>query len=197
MYTLLISVCLILVSSIKQDGVLGKTWKRHVRKSLSHPEWGIHCSAEITKAIIDPHPTYQTHTDTQKSMRPKCNFHANFEHPYKKISIFSVSAIQSLCFFLTFWFIYTFYLFFLSPHRPPSFHLFLVSCLNPSLVHWPECVVTGLFYPPVLVPLFIHLTSCPFASSSSVLRRHSDVLDSRHIQVAQALIVCQPLRQHH
>lgn len=51
--------------------------------------------------------------------------------------------------------------------------------------------------PPSLVALFIHVTSCPFASSSSMLRRDTDALDSSQIWVAQALIVCQPLRQHH
>lgn len=115
----------------------------------------------------------------------------------KKISIFGVIVHQTLCLLgLTFWFIYTF-------DPPPPLHCmslfyFLLMCwLYASFVHWPECTDRGLFYPCVLLTLFIHVTSCPFASSSSVLCRDTDALDSRHIWVAQALIVCQPLRQHH
>lgn len=74
---------------------------------------------------------------------------------------------------------------------------FLARCLDAAFVHWPECTGTGLFHPPVLLTLFIYVTSCPFASSSSVLCRDTDALDSGHIWVAPALIVCQPLRQHH
>lgn len=114
----------------------------------------------------------------------------------KKISIFSVIVHRTLCLLcLTFWFIYKFYFF---PFHSISLFYFLpMRWLYASFVHWPECTGRGLFYPPVLLTLFIHVTSCPFASSSSVLCRDTDALDSRHIWVAQALIVCQPLRQHH
>lgn len=58
----------------------------------------------------DNRPPYPSRT--YKSMGPKCNFHANLEHTYRKISIFSVVVTQTLCFpCLTFWFIYTFLLF--------------------------------------------------------------------------------------
>lgn len=153
----------------------------------------------MRKVIIDPPlpriKYTQIHTLSQKSMGAKCNFHANFKHTYKKISIFSVIVTQTLCFpCLTFSFIYTFILI---SFPTPSLCLFLMCWLNAGFVHWPECTGTQLLYPPVLVALFIHVTSCPFASSSSVLRRDTDALDSRHIWVAQALIVRQLLRQHH
>lgn len=89
-------------------------------------------------------------------------------------------------------------LIYLCPSRYRFCH-FLVRCLDAAFVHWPECTgCTGLLlHSPVLLTLFIYVTSCPFASSSSVLCRDTDALDSGHIWVAPALIVCQPLRQHH
>lgn len=152
-------------------------------------------SGEITTPIIDPR-TRLIHTHTQSHNRAWDQNAISMQilaHLQKHFHIQCDCDPNSL-FILLNLLIYL-YLFF-HPFAP-SLCLILICWLNAAFVHWPECTGTALFYPPVLVALFIHVTYCPFASSSSVLRRDTDALDSRHIWVAQALIVCQPLRQHH
>lgn len=106
-------------------------WKRADRiQNLVHnsPQWW-----DYKGDNGPPPPTRRIHTHihalTHKSMGPKCNFHANLEHTYKKISIFSVMVTQTLCFLcLTFWFIYTFILI-LFPPSPHSVSLSLPHVL--------------------------------------------------------------------
>jgi len=84
----------------------------HVRKSPSHPEWVILCSAEITKAIIDPHPANQILAETHRltkdhgtKMQFPCKFWAPLQNDFH---IWCDCNSKSLFLFLTFWFIYRF-----------------------------------------------------------------------------------------
>lgn len=141
-----------------------------------------------------PPPTCHIHTiECGTKMQFPCKFWAHLQKDFHIQCDFDSNLLFTLLNLLIYLYIYTFFF----PPFAPSFCLFLMCWLNAGFVHWAECTGTGLLYPSVLVALFIHVTSCPFASSSSVLRRGTDALDSRHIWVAQALIVCQPLRQHH
>lgn len=60
--------------------------------SMWENEDHILCTGKTTKVIID----HRTDIHSRKSIDRKYNFHANFEHTYKKISIFSVIVHQTL-----------------------------------------------------------------------------------------------------
>lgn len=90
----------------KTDGIL---------KLYDFLQWQDYKCDNIHSTPHHRQPFTHAHTASETSAAPKCNFHANFKHTYKKIPIFSVIVTQTLCFLcLTFRIIYAYFYPFLS-----------------------------------------------------------------------------------